>query len=395
MKHVDKLLFILALAVLVTAIIRFGVNRDPAPRTKTPAIVFTQWWEDYIEKEPLQDLVKEFQDTHGRINVILNRISYEDLYRELLGAEGEKTVPGDLFTLDVLWAPELMKRETMDFAWANSVGPQSPDTPIVSFINVLFYNVEILKEAGFSRPPKSRSEFINMARAVSGALGWALGSSRGIYDDVFPWIWAAGAELVKDGKPALNSRAVVESLSFLASLENNGFIAPGGFSAGAEKKLADFISGRTAFMIAPSRDIEFVRKHMGEQAFGVTDVPAPDNYAGKTFYAAAGWTLGINPASAHREEARLFAEFIAGKAQALSEIVMSGNRVQDPFHSKVWDIGMAGESARDFTGLPWEKLEEVFNEELSILFAGQASPAETASAIQKRWEAVISSYGSN
>ena len=396
-KYVDKLLFILAIAVLAAAIIRFATGKPVSPRTITPNIVFTQWWENYLEKDTLLELLKEFKDAHGGIEITLRSVSYEDLHTELLDPN-EDTAPGDIITLDLLWVPELISREIIELAPDYSL-----EIPLLHFINVFYYNVELLKEAGFTRPPKDRSEFINYAKALTNKEKnrWALtlggNSTRGIYDDIFPWIWSAGAELIRDGKPFVNTRPVIDSLSFLASLESGGLVVPGGSSADAEKKLDDFISGRAAFMIAPARDIEFVRKQMGEETFGITTIPIPDNYAGKTFNTPAGWTLGIYTGSAYREEACLFADFIAGKAQALSEKLMitSGNSTPDPLYSKVWDIAIAAESARDFTGLPWEKLEEIFNEELSSLFAMQASPAETAGAIQKRWEEVILSMASS
>jgi len=395
-KHLDILLFILALTVLITGLIGVGIKKTGV-LVKTPNIVFTQWWENSIEKNVLDDLVREFKDSHGGIEIVLNRVSYEDIHSALLGKNDSPVLPGDIIAVDTLWVPELRKKGNLEFQWPGGSNQQGLETPLISFINVFYYNVEILKEAGFSRPPKSRSEFLNIARAVTSedkgrwALSMGRNCSRGIYDDIFPWIWSAGAELFKDGNPALNSRPVIESLSFLASLEQGGLIAPGWSSADAEKKLEDFITGRAVFMIAPAINIELVRKRMGDDAFSVSSVPAPDNFSGKTYNASCGWTLGVNTNSAFREEAKIFADFIAGKAPALSEKLIPRNRAQDPFCSKVWDIAIAGESAREITGLPWGKLEEAFNEELSVLFAGQSSAADTAAAIQKKWEDVISS----
>ena len=395
MKHLDKLLFVLALTILATGLIGFGIKKLATPAI-TPNIVFTQWWENSLEKNVLDDLVKEFKNSHEGIEIILNRVSYENLHRELLEGNDSQALPGDVIALDTLWVPELMKKGIMEFQWPGGY-QQGLETPLISFINVFYYNVEILKEAGFSRPPKNRSEFLNIAKVVTNkekgrwALSMGGNCSRGIYDDIFPWIWAAGVELVKDGKPALNSRPVVESLSFLVSLEQGGLIVPGGSSADAEKKLEDFISGRAAFMIAPAKEIESVRRRMGDEAFSVSSVPAPDNYSGKTYNASSGWTVGVNSNSAFREEARLFADFIAGKAPLLSEKLMPGNKAQDPIYSKVRDIAIAGENAQELTGLPWGKFEEAFSKELSVLFAGQASPADAAGAIQKKWETIISS----
>lgn len=385
-KYGDRLLFILALAVLAAAIIRGGGKKVIAG-VAVPSIEFTQWWQDEPGENTLQELIKEFEKANGGIRIAVRTVTYGEMRALLFNPSG--VFPGDVLAIDPLWAPELLKREVIERA-----GPQ-----LLSFINVLYYNVEILKEAGFTRPPKNRSEFLDYARAVK--AGGALparnalvrdgNSPRGIYDDVYPWIWAAGARLVKDGEPTLNTRSVTESLSFLSSLHNEGLI----YSSDAKPE--DFISGSAAFMIAPVKQLKVLRQRMGEEAFGITAVPAPDNYSGKPYYASIGWSIGVNPGSEHREEARLFAAFLAGKASFLSEqtgaipgTASAPPPASDPFRSKAWDIAIAGESAPDFIDMEGEhELEEIFGEELAALFEGRSSPAEAAGAIQKRWETVM------
>jgi len=409
-KHGDKLLFALALAVLVLVVFRSFDRR--ITQVAAPRIVFTQWWQNELRLDVLRELIEEFESLHGGIKIVLKEKSYEELRFELFNPAGfDKTnaPPGDVFALENLWVPELLKREVIE----------SASLPLLSFINVLYYNVNILKETGFSRPPKTRAEFLACARAVAGkeenhgdlvsgsspsapglfpvsALSIALGgnSFRGIYDDVYPWIWAAGAQLIKDGKPNVNSRPVVESFSFLAALNSEDLIAADAFFTDSQKKLDDFISGRTAFMIAGTKDIRLVRERMGDEAFGITTVPSPDNFAGDSFFASAGWAAGIYSGSSHKEEARLFVAFLSGKASLLSDKAGATPAVpppvSDPFNSKVWDIAINGEEAQDFSGLAGEhELEEIFREELIALFAGKNSAADAAAAIQEKWQAVL------
>lgn len=415
-KYGDKLLFVLGLAVLVMILFSAGGEKAIAA-VAAPSVVFTQWRQDDFEKETLRNLVQEFENLHGGIKIVLKDAAYEDVRSELFdsellnpaGSEKTKASPGDILALDPLWVPELVKRGIIENEQGEKPRTSGLESSLLSFIDVLYYNVGMLKDSGFTRPPKTRGEFLSYARAVAAAeknragsapgsvFGLALGgsSSRGIYDDVYPWIWAAGAQLIREGKPAVNSRPVVECLAFLASLNSEGLVIPGALSAGAEEKLEDFTAGRAAFMIAPAGDIEFVKEHMGDGAFGISSVPQPDNYAGKTFYGTAGWTVGIYSGSAHKEEAELFAAFLAEKTALLSEQTKAAPgattpAAPDPLYSKVWDIAIAGESARDFSGLPGEyQLEGIFREELSALFAGEASPAEAAAAIQEKWNTVL------
>jgi multiple sugar transport system substrate-binding protein len=395
-KSGDKLLFILAIAVLAAALVRQGCGGVAGGGGKEKQIkaasgtdiVFTQWWEDDLEKDTLPLLIKEFEDLNKGIKISLIKTTYEDLRRDLFSNSGAASL-GDIIALDPLWVPDLGEMGIIESG--ETGGSQAP---LLSFINVLYYNTEILKEAGFSRPPKNRSEFLDYARKVSGreknrrALAMGGNNSRWIYDDIFPWIWAAGAGLVKDGKPAVNTRPVIESLAFLSAMQKEGLII---HCAEDSEKQDEFISGRAAFMIAPASGIRMLRERMGDEIFSVTSVPVPDNYAGKTFFACASWTTGINSASGRREEARLFMNFLAGKAVLLSEkAAAASTRVSppEPLYAKVRDIAISGENAADFAGIPWNEPEKILREELSAIFEEKYPPAAAAAVIQKKWEAV-------
>jgi len=402
-KYGDNLLFALALAVLMTALF-YSVSTRRARQETAISIVFTQWWQNDLERDTLRNLIAEFESLHEGIRIILNEKSYVDLRIDLFNPgtyDEPQAPPGDVLALDTIWVPDLFYLGVIE----------SAEAPILSFINVLYYNIDILREAGFTRPPKTRGEFLSFARAVAAAegnrtayaLGLGLGNSpRGVHDDVFPWIWAAGAQLIRDGNPVVTAAPVVQSLAFLASLNNEGLIAPGAFYADSRQKLENFVSGRIAFMIAPTKYIAFVRERMEEGSFNITSVPALDNQMVKPFLASVGWTLGIHSASAYKEEARLFAAFLAGRASHLSNNASGsisaytapeaqvGRSPLAPFYSNIWEIAFAGEVATDFSGLAGEHVfEEIFREELLALFAGTASPAETAATIQERWLAVL------
>jgi multiple sugar transport system substrate-binding protein len=390
-KHGSKLLLFIALVFLATALFLLGTkSTNRRKKAETPSIVFTQWREKEADKEVFLEIIAEFESLHSDFKVILNTCAYEDLRLALFQGISlrDGTSPGDIIALDPLWVGELSKKEIVENVNASHI----------SFINILYYNIDLLKKAGFSRPPKTRGEFLAYARrfTVNPASGLALGmnSSRGAYDDILPWVWSAGVQLIKDGKPQANSRPVVECLSFLASLNSEGLLTPQSFATDSAGKLESFISGKAAFVIAPASEIEFVRGQMGDEAFGVTSIPVPDNYAGKSFYAVSAWTTGVYSASAQKEKAKLFADFLAEKTDYISSRMKAipGNGAPpsyDVFFSKVWDIAIAGEAIQDFSGFNGAELEESFKEELSALFSGNTSAGETATAIQKRWEAIL------
>ena len=379
-KYGDKLLFAVALAVLLGAllpIITGYIARERAART----IVFTQWWHEELDEAVLTSLIEEFESRYNWIRVILDNKSYQDIQSDLFRSADDAPPCGDIFALDLLWVPELMANEIIE----------NPSQIILSFINVLFYNIDILTEAGFSRPPRNRSEFTAYSRELSNSahrgLVMDMSGFRGAYDDVMPWIWSAGAGLINNGSPTAASAPVTASLSFLQNLNSEELIL---HSNGG--KIEDFILGRAAFMVAPVMFIDRVRERMGEEAFDVTSIPPPDNYAGRTFFASLDWVLAINPASEQKAEAQLFFDFLVENAPLFSENTRaspSSQAIYDPHFSKVWEIIMAGQNASDFDGLPWAELDHLFREELEALFDQTHTPAQAAAAIQRSWDSFL------
>jgi ABC-type glycerol-3-phosphate transport system substrate-binding protein len=139
-KYGDKLLFALALAVLATGIIFQGLKTTPHKDQKVPPIIlFTHWWENDSEKEAFLELKKEFEDLHEGIIVTFESKPYEDIRKELfssgeLSDSGEsvgKKPEADIFALDLLWVPELLKMGIIEDQWNGAV------QPLLSNINVL------------------------------------------------------------------------------------------------------------------------------------------------------------------------------------------------------------------------------------------------------------------
>jgi multiple sugar transport system substrate-binding protein len=396
--HVDILLLALALIVLVLSLLRSGGKKAIAEAV-APTLVFTQWWQNELEPDTLEKLIKEFEARRPEIKIVLNTRSYEETKELFLNynpdIDDNSPAPGDILAVEPLWIPELEKTGLLHKA-------DIAGAPLLSYFYPLFYNIDILREAGFSRPPKNRSEFLTFVQAVSNAethrYGIALSlspdNSQNIYTDVYPWIWAAGAALLNEGRPALTQKAVIETLEFLANLNRGGLVYPRPFSLGKDEKLNAFIKGRAAFMIGRVQDIEILKRELGAAHFSLSSIPPPDSYSGKPIFGASGWTLAPSQTGTHQEEAKAFISFLYEKKSILAEnahvVPGAGSNppaALDALYSKAWDIFIAGDLVQEFNHAEGEaKREEAFREELSKLFEDKQTAAETAAAIQKKWE---------
>lgn len=388
-QHGDRLLFALAIAVLLTAAIYSHVRRVMQP--EVIEVVFTQWWDEALADGSLASLIDEFESLNEGIRIILNTKPYAEVRASLFApvdCEKPRYFSGDVIALDPLWVSELLEINAID----------SAEAPFFSFINVLFYNIGILEQAGLVRPPQNRVEFISFAAAAEGtvALGLSLKPENpgGIFNTVYPWIWAAGAHLVGENRmPQVNSPLVIQTLSFLAQLNEAGLIEENAFTADTSDMVNDFIEGKTAFMIAPSSYLSLVRQRMGIDTFSITAVPPPANHLVTPRFASPGWTVGIHIDSPNKEAANLFTAFLAGRAPFLAHRAggtVPTSPIADPLYSKVWEIALAGQQATDFAAIAQAHLlEEIFQEELAALFSGERTPATAAAAIQQRWMAVL------
>nr|AXS01401.1 Bacterial extracellular solute-binding protein [uncultured bacterium] len=289
--------------------------------------------------------------------------------------------------------------------------------PLVSFMDLFFYNIDILTAAGFDRPPKTREDFLSYAKTVSnnnealaGITGTAISLSSGdrqaMSRDIFSWMWAAGGSFwyeedsqASQGRPVLDIRNMSGDISFFGNLYNEGVLANGIFNTTGEQRIEEFANGTIAMMIASSQAIPFLRERMGDEAFGITNIPDTGS-AGNYNISLSSIYAGININCEYPEEAWNFLEILAEKASFFCDEfkavpggltnIIPGDYVRiDPFYSKAWDIFESSQIVQGFSKKPDAALyERIFLEELQIFFTGNRTAQTTLTAIQQRWDEI-------
>ena len=423
-KRIDVFLF---LAATVLCLICVGINlfiKNAVPRRAE--LILSRQCEALFGGEEAGALIKEFEERHPDLRLKLENAGTDDSKDRrpdiVFFDEGRfKVSPDALIPLN-----PYLPAGTGDAAGAEALAETAFDQraiPLVSFMDMFFYNIEILAAAGFDRPPKTRDEFLTCAKAVSGlrtgtgvsgsgVYGAALGLSEddplALRRDVFSWIWAAGADLTppgRDGRPYFAGRTVIEVIGFLEQLNREGTLAPGTFVRTGAQRIEEFAQGKIAMMIASSRDIPFLRKRMDPSAFGVTIIPgssAAGTAAVKSGLALSGIYAGIGAGCPRPDDAWSFLSFLVEKSPALAAGLAavpgslpeltgasSGDYIrEDPLYSKARDIFEASAIVQGFSGKSSEELEHVVREELRLFFEQDRSPADTVAAIQRRWDSL-------
>jgi len=303
--------------------------------------------EELFGKELMEKLIREFEEKNPEINLKFanNPVAAEPDVLFFSENDFGALVAGGALT------------ELNSFTNYDS-GSRQTAIPLVSFMDVLFYNIDILSAAGFNRPPKTRDEFINYAKTISrgdfGAAGYALSLSQkdrqALSRDIYSWIWASGGSLfsANDDGAVVLTKAAKNDLSFFDTLNKEGTLASDIFETTGDERLEAFIQGKTAMMIASTRVIPYLRAKMGDGKFGVTTIPVSEA-SGKYTISLSSVYAGISANSAYKEEAWSFLAFLASKSNVLCEKlnavpglvsnIIPGDYVKDdPFYSKAWDI---------------------------------------------------------
>jgi ABC-type glycerol-3-phosphate transport system substrate-binding protein len=264
----------------------------------------------------------------------------------------------------------------------------SPDSyrPLVSFMDIFMYNIDILKAANLDRPPHTRAAFLAAARAVKAqgaeapgtnevpvsafALGLSKADPLALRRDFYPWIWASGVDIqsidLSGDNPAL-PRAVTDAIAFLGQLNREELLAPGTFEKTGAQRLREFAEGKIAMMTISARDIAFVLNNAHDFTFGITALPAVT--PGKNRLGLSSIYAGISGASAVPDEARVFLSFLAEKSDVLAEALgavpgkypggFAGEYIEkNELYSKAWDIF---EAADIVEYKPGEPSAEAFN----------------------------------
>ncbi|MDR2520977.1 MAG: extracellular solute-binding protein [Spirochaetaceae bacterium] len=406
----DSVMFVFAVMVLVCA---FAWTPKKKVVFKKATITFLQWWDGEMRAGALQKLVDDFEAENPAIQVKLERRSKDDVFRYLVAETPPAGMPPrcDVAALDPYWVPLLVQKnllyqldaaffEDARLAGGGAAGADGAEAgvaetfalsggyyavPVARFPNFLFYNVTLLQNAGFDRPPKTREEFYDMCKKISaGKLGvYGFAVSGDVWTDCFPLIWQAGINtprlLAQSGANGtgganaigeagiggitadafLGDRAVHQTVAFLRQLNAERVVLPyfAGFSE--DEKIKAFAAGRVAMMSAPISAVSRLRAAGGAPQFNITTIPAPGNYSGRPVFNCKAWFAGIPAAGEHIDSALIFLEFLmykqrefaaaAGGIQTLRENRITPEmEVRDDLHTKASNLFDSGELIEDY-----------------------------------------------
>lgn len=395
-------LLIWALTMIAGVFLYKILNRNKPG--KEVSLNFATWWEDELEGEVISSLAAEYEALNPGITIRLEKKSWDEILELLEGKavpensrNAQKPGTPDIFSIDPYAIYELEKNSHLA-ALESGRDFSGNVVSIISFINPLYYNIELLEAAGFDRPPKNQTEFLSYVQRLRETgvhgMGLALSDSRSVSRQLLSWIWAA------TGNPAsspfnFTSKDAVDTLTFLNQLKQNLYANP--FELSEAELLDAFGNGKIGMMIGSVKDVKDLKKT--KINFSITTIPAPVSYTKRPVFPLTVWYAGVNSGTAFPEEAKDFVSYLKKKAgdiaAAAYAVPGSGmlNREQsrnDPYYAKAFDMYEAGEMIRELYNTPnIKELNSIILREVRLMFQGNKTPQECAEAMQREWENLV------
>jgi multiple sugar transport system substrate-binding protein len=403
LRRADSVFFIAGIFVLAAGVASVFLFRDgKILPPKRVSVVFAQWWQTSMDKDVLNSIITDFENTHPLIHVRLHNAGWEDIRDGLFNTELD---PPDVIAVDtgrltevaasglLYILPPLEGDITTGIVTADA-GLSRYYLPAVSFLHPLYYNVDILTAAGFLRPPRTREEFLDYARKVTdtskGIYGTAF--SRNVWTDIFPWIWAGGAgETIE--KVNWTSRPVTNTLYFLSALNKERLVYPSPLSKREDELLEAFFAGNIAMFVSSQASAAEIRKRKPSLSFDVTTIPQATQSEGRHIFPVTEWALAIPAKSARKDAALSLLRYLIDRKHdlALAAHGISGYRYdhpvlgadEDPIDQMLRALYEASDTAAaSILGPASESILNEIRNSMLALFAGDTNEAETAAAIQ-------------
>lgn len=259
-------------SLLIMALLVIVASLGCAPKATGPATIRVLTMEQAgPTTDEMNAIVAEFNKANPQIKVEIEYVSYDALHDKITTAMASKPPAYDVFLVDDIWYAEFAKagysldvsnRITQDMrnkifpaAWdITTVGGKVYGMPWLLDQKYFYYNEDMLKQAGFTDPPKTWDEMLDQAKVmkdkgiVEFPVVWSWGQYEAAVCDWVTLLYGNGGSLMDDkGAPAFNNDKGVATLNWMLKSIDDGYSNPSSISYVEEDVRNVFSQGKAAF----------------------------------------------------------------------------------------------------------------------------------------------------
>jgi multiple sugar transport system substrate-binding protein len=292
------------------------------------------------QPEHFREMTREFTRRHG-IEVVLNIVRYDEEYQKIVTSATSPVATYDVVLVDLIWVAEFAKKKyvsPLDRGFVEKTRQDIPEIildafeyagriwamPFLANIHFLFYNDDMLRQAGFSGLPGTIEEMEAQMRELKtrGIVKYPMIASwnqkEGLICEYVWMVGAYGGELFDSaGEPVFHRGPGVLALDTMVRWVRDGLINPLALTADELLVKDIFISGKAAFapnwtfLNALMNDGQ-VSQVAGKARIGLLPVADSVRYAtGRMSSSVSGFQgLAVMSNSSRKQEAWQYIEFM-------------------------------------------------------------------------------------
>jgi multiple sugar transport system substrate-binding protein len=313
--------------LLMSLMIVLGGCSSSSSSGESDGVVHLKFWtlHDNLEKEYLQKIVKEYNESQDKVEVEMKVFNKSDYMTTTLPVAFANNEGPDLFMISPgdfkkyadagimadlnPYFPEGAKEDFQEAAIdAVTVDDKVYAVPFESELVGLYYNKKMLEEANVE-VPKTWDELKVAAEKLTtdSVSGLVLPQEKDAYFNFiwYPFLWQNGGSVMNEDatKSTFDSPETAEALDFWGSFFQNGS-APSKTQMGSSD-IGNIGTGKAAMQVVGTWAIAEIETKYKDMDIGVAPLPIPEGGEHKTV--AGGWKLAVNANSKEVEAAADFA----------------------------------------------------------------------------------------
>ena len=362
------------------------------------------YWETEGHQKALNHIIEEFNSSQDDITVEAKYVPFADFKKQLSVGASADELP-DLVILDnpdhaAYAAMGIFADLTDKFDVSNYYeGPVNSCTldgklygvPFGSNDLVLFYNEDMLKEAG-CEVPTTWDELLEAAKktttdSVSGFAHCALQNEEGTFN-FLPWVWSTGATSYE-----IDSEGGIKALTFEKELVDSGAMTKEAINWTQGDTMHQFIAGNLAMMINGTWQIPTMREEVPDLNWNVAPIPQDKEQAsglgGENYAVIAG---GNEEAAVKFLEYATSPETCLYMMNAMGYISADSTIAEGQFEGDdVYQVFVDEMQYAHARGpLPeWPSISDAISLSFNKVITGESSPEDAAAEAQATIDGII------
>lgn len=332
MKKVGVLLSML----LVFALVLAGCGNSGAEKDGKTTIHAIFMKQAGYSEDDIKQMTKDFEAKNKKIKVDLTFVSYEALEQKILTAA--QTGDYDVALVDQPWTAKFSKAGLIQDLTSKASGIDKSDIyepvlgageygdklyamPWLNDTRYLFYNKKMLKEAGFTNPPKTWDELNKQAKVIKDKgivkypIVWSWKQAEALVCDVTSIFYSFNGEFVdSDNKPVINNSNNLKALNYMKSVLDSGLSNPNSTEYLEEDVRSVFSNGDAAFAVNWTYMYNLANDPKESKVSGDVGIAlSPGTSDVKSATVNGGMGLSITKGSKHSAEAWEYIKYLSAK----------------------------------------------------------------------------------